>query len=68
MIAFKLAALNKIQIELDIHILKDDIVVVFHDDNLKCLTKDTSKIKDMFKDIKNINPYYYGMFVLKNNW
>ena len=48
--AFKRAIDNNYIIELDVHILKDGKVVVFHDDNLKRMTGESRKIKDCFYD------------------
>lgn len=48
--AFKEAIKKKHIIELDVHLLKDDNVVVFHDDNLKRLTGINKKIKDTTYD------------------
>ncbi|MDO4962507.1 MAG: glycerophosphodiester phosphodiesterase family protein [bacterium] len=48
--AFRLAIKNNFIIELDLHIIKDGSVVVFHDDNLKRLTGVDKKIKDLNYD------------------
>ena len=61
--AFLEAIKNNYIIELDVHVLKDGNIVVFHDDNLKRLTGINKKIKDTFydeiKDLKlnNTNNY-----------
>lgn len=53
--AFRKAMDKDYTIELDVHILKDNTVVVFHDDNLKRLTGIDKRIKDcMYDEIKNI--------------
>lgn len=53
--AFKEAIKKKHIIELDVHLLKDDNVVVFHDDNLKRLTDTNKKIKDTtYDEIKKL--------------
>ena len=53
--AFKEAIKNNYIIEFDVHILKDNNVVVFHDDNLKRLTGIDKKIKDTtYEEIKNL--------------
>lgn len=44
--AFKKALMKKVPIELDVHILKDNTLVVFHDDNLKRMTGVDANIKD----------------------
>ena len=44
--AFSLAIEKKCIIELDIHLIKDNEIVVFHDDNLKRLTGIDKEIKD----------------------
>lgn len=55
MLAFKRAVDNDLIIELDVHILKDGNVVVFHDDNLKRMTGLDSEIKDMsYSDLEEI--------------
>lgn len=53
--AFKNAIKKKFIIELDIHLLKDNTIVVFHDDNLKRLTKIDKKIIDYsYEELKKI--------------
>ena len=53
--AFERCIKKNIPIELDIHLLKDNTLVVFHDDNLKRLTGLDSKLKDCaYNDIKNL--------------
>lgn len=53
--AFKRCVDESIPIELDIHLLKDNILVVFHDDNLKRMTGIDKLIKDCsYSDIKNL--------------
>lgn len=53
--AFREAMLKKYIIELDVHLTKDNIVVVFHDNNLKRLTGINKNIKDLtYDEIKNI--------------
>lgn len=47
MLAFKRAIENNLIIELDVHILRDGKVVVFHDDNLKRMTGIDKSIKNM---------------------
>lgn len=47
MLAFSKAIEKKYIIELDVHILKDGQVVVFHDDNLKRITGVNKNVKDM---------------------
>ena len=46
MLAFQRAIDNDYTIELDVHILKDGKVIVFHDDNLKRMTGEDKLIKD----------------------
>jgi glycerophosphoryl diester phosphodiesterase len=46
LLAFKKAINNNYVIELDVHLLKDGNIVVFHDDNLKRLTGINKRIKD----------------------
>jgi len=53
--AFKAAINKNLPIELDIHLLKDKKVVVFHDDNLKRMTgKDLDIDKVTYDEIKNL--------------
>ena len=53
--AFKKAIKNKYIIELDIHLLKDNTIVVFHDDNLKRMTGINKNIKDYtYEELKQI--------------
>ena len=55
MLAFERACENGYPIELDIHLLEDGNVVVFHDDNLKRMTGVDKSIKDcIFNEIKNL--------------
>lgn len=55
MLAFKEAIKNDLIIELDVHILKDGKVVVFHDDNIKRMTGIDRNIKDMnYGELKKI--------------
>ena len=49
-IAFRRAAHFGMAIEIDLHILKDDTVVVFHDDNLKRMTGLDREISDCTYD------------------
>ena len=60
--AFERAIENKYIIELDVHILKDNKIVVFHDDNLKRMTEIDKEIKlttyDEIKDLKLANTKY----------
>lgn len=57
--SFKQAMICDYTIELDIHLLKDNTVIVYHDDNLKRLTGIDRKIKDCtydeIKEIKGIH-------------
>ena len=61
--AFELAIENDYTIELDLHVLKDNQVVVFHDDNLKRMTGIDRNIKDVtydeIKDLKLQNTNYH---------
>lgn len=53
--AFLEAIKNNYIIELDVHVLKDGNIVVFHDDNLKRLTGIDKKIKDTtYDEIKDL--------------
>ena len=60
--AFKEAIKHNYIIELDVHLLKDNTVVVFHDDNLKRMTGIDKKIIDFdyeeLKEIKLLNTNY----------
>jgi len=54
-VAFDKAIERKIAIELDVHILKDNTIVVFHDDTLKRACSVDKNIKDLtYKEIKNL--------------
>lgn len=54
--AFELAIKNNYIIELDIHLLKDNNIVVFHDDNLKRMCSIDKKIKDCtYEELKKYN-------------
>jgi len=48
--AFKKALKYNYIIEFDIHLLKDNNIVVFHDDNLKRITGINKKLKDLTYD------------------
>ncbi|MBQ6539238.1 MAG: glycerophosphodiester phosphodiesterase [Bacilli bacterium] len=54
--AFKECIKEEVPIELDIHLLKDNEIVVIHDDNLKRLTRMKKRLKDLtydqIKDLK----------------
>ena len=53
--AFKEAVKKKYIIEFDVHLLKDNTVVVFHDDNLKRMTGQNKKLKDCtYEEIKDL--------------
>ncbi len=53
--AFALAISKKVPIELDIHILKDNNLVVYHDDSLDRLINIPNKIEDYtYKELENI--------------
>lgn len=53
--AFKQAIKFNYIIELDLHLLKDDNIVVFHDDNLKRMTGLDRNIKDTtYEELKNL--------------
>lgn len=55
-LAFQEAIQYHYAIELDVHLLKDDNVIVFYDDNLKRMTKIDIKTKDLtYEEIKQIN-------------
>ena len=53
--AFKRCVDKNIPIELDIHLLKDNILIVFHDDNLKRMTGVDKLLKECtYEDVKNL--------------
>lgn len=53
--AFKNSIGKNLPIELDVHLLKDNTLVVFHDDNLKRMTGQNLQIKDCnYEDIKKL--------------
>lgn len=55
LLAFQKAIDNNYIIELDVHILKDNKIIVFHDDNLKRMTGIDKDLKDMYyEDIKEL--------------
>lgn len=55
LLSFKNAIKKGYPIELDVHILKDKKIVVFHDDNLKRMTGVDKKIKECsFSEIRNL--------------
>lgn len=54
--AFQKAIEKNYMIELDVHLLSDDTVVVFHDNNLKRMTNINKKIENCtFEEIKKYN-------------
>lgn len=54
--AFKQSLKKNLPIEFDVHILKDNTLVVFHDDNLKRMTGLDKKIKNLtYNDIKDLH-------------
>lgn len=53
--AFKLALNQNVPIELDVHILKDGNIIVYHDNNLKRLMKLNKKISDYtYNELKKL--------------
>lgn len=53
--AFKEALKNNYIIEFDVHLLKDNTIVVFHDDNLRRMTGKNKKLNECtYDDIKNL--------------
>ena len=53
--AFKLAIKKGYIIELDVHLLKDNEIVVFHDDNLLRMTGVNKKIKNTtYKELQEL--------------
>lgn len=53
--AFEKAIENSYIIELDVHILKDKSVIVFHDDNLKRMTGLNKDVRDVsYNEIKDL--------------
>lgn len=62
--AFKNSIKNGVPIELDVHILKDNTLVVFHDANTKRMTGKSIVLKDsVYDDIKDLklNDTEYGI-------
>ncbi len=55
--AFKKAIKKGYAIELDVHLTKDNTVIVFHDDKLDRLTKDNGFVKD--KTLEEIKKYKF---------
>lgn len=56
LLAFENAIKNNFAIELDVHLLKDNTIVVFHDDNLKRMTGVDIPIKELtLKQLKKLN-------------
>ncbi|MBO5414431.1 MAG: hypothetical protein J6A17_02260 [Bacilli bacterium] len=54
-LAFRKAIRNKLPIEFDIHITKDNKLVVFHDDNLKRMTNVDKNIQELdFNEIRRL--------------
>ena len=55
MLAFEKAIKNNLIIELDVHILRDGTVIVFHDDNIKRMTGIDKCVKEMsYDEIKEV--------------
>ena len=53
--AFNEAVKKNYTIELDVHLLNDNSIIVFHDDNLKRMTGINKKLKDLnYEEIKDI--------------
>ena len=56
--AFIRAIENNYIIELDVHVLKDNNIIVFHDDNLKRMTGIDKNIKELtYDELKNVKLY-----------
>lgn len=57
--SFKKSISHNYIIELDIHLLKDNNIVVYHDDNLKRLTNIDKSIKDYtYKELEKISKFH----------
>lgn len=55
MLAFKKAIEKKYIIELDVHLLKDNTVVVIHDDDVNRMTSANGNLKDLtYEDVSNL--------------
>lgn len=55
MLAFEKAIENKNIIELDVHLLKDNTIVVMHDDDINRMTSKNGKLKELtYEDIKEL--------------
>jgi len=55
MLAFKKAIENKSAFEIDLHLLKDHEIIVFHDDNLKRMTGYDKDVRDCtYEEIKDL--------------
>lgn len=55
LLAFKLALEKNVAIELDVHVLKDNSIVVFHDNNLKRMTGIDKELRDCtYEEIKKL--------------
>lgn len=53
--SFEMAIFHGYTIELDLHILKDGTIIVFHDDNLKRMTGINKNLRDVtYDEIKNL--------------
>lgn len=56
LLAFKEAIKNNFAIELDVQLTKDNVLIVFHDNNLKRMTNYDKNIKDLtYNEIKEFN-------------
>lgn len=54
-LAFKKALKEKTAIELDLQLTKDNVLIVFHDDNLKRMTGKDKKVEDLtYSEIKKL--------------
>ena len=63
-VAFKKAIDNKYIIELDVHILKDKTVVVFHDNNLERMTGVNKNINNcIYDEIKDLKLQYTNNYI-----
>ena len=61
--SLKKALEKDIAIEFDVHLLKDNKIVVFHDNNLKRMTGIDKKINELsYDEIKDINYLFIECF------
>ena len=67
LLAFKEAIKNNLAIELDVQLTKDNVLVVFHDNNLERMTKVNKNICNLtYNELKNIKTKIFWFVIFQS--